>query len=80
MKYIEAFLYVTLYKQGQENIIADALSHKYVLRTSLSAKILGFEFVKYMYANDAKIFNVYISCDKCVVDKFYKHDVTCLGK
>jgi hypothetical protein len=43
-----------------ENIVADALSRRYVLRTSLSAKMLGFEYVKDVYANDADFSDVYI--------------------
>jgi len=42
--------------------------------TSLSAKMLGFEYVKDMYANDADFSDVYIACDKAAFGKFYKHD------
>jgi len=49
---------------SKENIVADALSRRYVLLTSLSAKMLGFEYVKDVYANDADFSNVYIACDK----------------
>lgn len=69
MTYIETFSYVLRYKHcGNENIIADALFGRYVFLTSLIAKMLGFEFVKNVYAY------IYISCDKAVIDKFYKHD------
>uniref|UniRef100_A0A2N9GA30 Reverse transcriptase n=1 Tax=Fagus sylvatica TaxID=28930 RepID=A0A2N9GA30_FAGSY len=64
MEYIETFPYVIRYKQGKENIVADALSRRYVLLTSMSAKMLGFEYVKDMYANDADFSNVYKACDK----------------
>ena len=74
MKYIETFPYVIKYKQGKENIVADALSRRYVFLTSMSAKMLGFEYVKEMYANDIDFSVVYMACDKGVVDKFYKHD------
>jgi hypothetical protein len=40
IEYIETFPYVIRYKQGKENIVADALSWRYVLFTSLSAKML----------------------------------------
>uniref|UniRef100_A0A2N9GL02 Reverse transcriptase n=1 Tax=Fagus sylvatica TaxID=28930 RepID=A0A2N9GL02_FAGSY len=50
--------------QGKENIVADALSRRYVLLTSMSAKLLGFEYVKDMYADDADFSNVYKACDK----------------
>ena len=74
MEYIETFPYVIRYKQGKENIVADALSRRYVLLTSMSAKMLGFEYVKDMYADDADFSNVYVACDKAAFGKFYKHD------
>uniref|UniRef100_A0A2N9J1K8 Reverse transcriptase domain-containing protein n=1 Tax=Fagus sylvatica TaxID=28930 RepID=A0A2N9J1K8_FAGSY len=60
--------------QGKENIVADALSRRYVLLTSMSAKLLGFEYVKDMYADDANFSDVYKACDKTAFGKFYKHD------
>ena len=52
MEYIETFSYVIRYKQSKENIVANALSRRHVLLTSIYAKMLGFEYVKDMYAND----------------------------
>ena len=63
MEFIETFPYVIQYKQGKENVVAYALSRRYVLLTSKSAKMLGFEYVKDMYANDADFSNVYMACD-----------------
>jgi hypothetical protein len=40
----------------------------------MSAKLLGFEYVKDMYADDADFFDVYKACDKTAFGKFYKHD------
>ena len=74
MEYIETFPYVIRYKQGKENIVADALSRRHVLLTSMSAKMLGFECVKDMYANDADFSDVYLACDKAAFGKFFKHD------
>ncbi|KAF8107062.1 hypothetical protein N665_0127s0010 [Sinapis alba] len=43
IEFIETFPYVIKYKQGKENIVADALSRRYVLLNTLDAKLLGFE-------------------------------------
>jgi hypothetical protein len=43
---METFPYVIKYKQGKENIMAAALSHKYVLLSTLDARFLGFEHIK----------------------------------
>uniref|UniRef100_A0A2N9FMT4 Integrase catalytic domain-containing protein n=1 Tax=Fagus sylvatica TaxID=28930 RepID=A0A2N9FMT4_FAGSY len=74
LEYIETFPYVIHYKQDKENIVADTLSRRYVLLTSMSAKLLGFEYVKDMYADDANFSDVYKACDKTAFGKFYKHD------
>ena len=52
MEFIETFSYVIKYKQVKENIVADALSRRYVVVSTLNAKLLGFEYVKESYAND----------------------------
>jgi hypothetical protein len=74
LEYIETFPYVIYYKQDKENIVTDALSRRYVLLTSMNAKMLGFEYVKDMYADDADFSDVYKACDKTAFGKFYKHD------
>ncbi|KAH9658325.1 hypothetical protein KPL70_023447 [Citrus sinensis] len=43
VEFIEIFPYVIRYKQGKENIVADVLSHRYVLISTLNAKLLGKE-------------------------------------
>uniref|UniRef100_A0A2N9HYV7 Reverse transcriptase domain-containing protein n=1 Tax=Fagus sylvatica TaxID=28930 RepID=A0A2N9HYV7_FAGSY len=64
LEYIETFPYVICYKQGKENIVADALSRRYILLTFMSAKMIGFEYVKDMYADDTDFSDVYKACDK----------------
>ncbi|OMO51716.1 Tetratricopeptide-like helical [Corchorus capsularis] len=51
-EFIESFPYVVQYKQGKENVVADALSRRYVLLSMLDSKFLGFEFIKELYASD----------------------------
>ena len=43
MKFVETFPYVIRCKQGKENIVANALSRRYVLISTLDVKLLGFE-------------------------------------
>ena len=58
MEFIESFPYVIKYKKGKENIVADALSRRHALITTLSSKLLGFESIKGMYANDSDFASV----------------------
>uniref|UniRef100_A0A2N9IYE9 Reverse transcriptase domain-containing protein n=1 Tax=Fagus sylvatica TaxID=28930 RepID=A0A2N9IYE9_FAGSY len=53
-------------KQGKENIVADALSRRYALVSTLNAKLLGFEYVKELYVNDDDFASVYGACEKAV--------------
>ena len=72
VKFIETFPYVIKYKQGKENIMVDALSRRYVIVSTLNAKLLGFEYVKELYANDDDFASVYGACEKAMFGKFYR--------
>ena len=74
VEFIETCPYVIKYKQGKENIVADALSRRYALVSTLNAKLLGFEYVKELYANDDDFASVYGACEKVAFGKFYRLD------
>ena len=78
VEFIEAFAYVVKYKKGKENVVADALSRRYVLLNSLDARMLGFSLIKELYANDAEFGEVYNQClengGTQSVGQFFLHD------
>ena len=74
MEFVETFPYVIRYKQGKENIVADALSPRYVLISTLDAKLLGFEHIKELYPLDQDFSNEYACCEKGAHDKFFRHE------
>ena len=74
MEFIESFPYIIKYKQGKENIVADALSRRYALISKLDAKLLGFEYIKDLYNSDLDFANVYRACEKGGFDKFFRHE------
>ena len=49
VEFIETFPYVIRYKQGKENIVADALSRRHALLNFLSTTLLGFVLMKELY-------------------------------
>ena len=55
-------------------MVADALSRRYALLTSLNAKMLGFEFIKKLYICDTNFTDIYVACEKSAFNKFYRHD------
>ncbi|KAF8116430.1 hypothetical protein N665_0018s0040 [Sinapis alba] len=74
IEFIETFSYVIKYKQGKENIVADALSQRYVLLNTLDAKLLGFEQLKEMYESDPDFKEAYLSCEKFAKGHYFMHE------
>ncbi|XP_073137140.1 uncharacterized protein [Henckelia pumila] len=74
VEFVETFPYVIKYKQDKENVVADALSRRYILITTLDAKFLGFENVKELYASDNEFGEIYELCMHSPQGKFYLHD------
>ena len=74
VEFIETFPYVIRYKQGKENVVADALSRRYALLSILDTKLLGFEYIKDLYAQDSDFCDVFNACEKVAFGKFYRHD------
>ncbi|XP_073153029.1 uncharacterized protein [Henckelia pumila] len=72
--FVETFPYVINYKQGKENVVADELSRRYVLLKTLDSKLLGFEHVKGLYASDDDFSEIFASCMRGPMDRFYMHD------
>ncbi len=62
------------YKQGKENIVADALFRRYALLSTLYAKLLGFECLKELYVIDLNFRNFFSKCSNVSFDKFYQQD------
>jgi len=48
------------HKSGQMNKGADALSRRYLLLSVLETKVLGFEVIKGMYANDEDLKEIFV--------------------
>ncbi|XP_010546454.1 PREDICTED: uncharacterized protein LOC104818535 [Tarenaya hassleriana] len=67
VEFIETFPYVIRYKQGKENVVADALSCRHNLLVSLDSKLLGFEFIKELYASDLDFEDVFKAWKHIVV-------------
>jgi hypothetical protein len=74
VEFIETFPYVIKYKQGKENIVADALSRRYVLLHTMNTRLLGFEYVKELYDNDSDFAEIYNACGHSAFGKFYLMD------
>ncbi|KAL4385310.1 hypothetical protein GQ457_15G017880 [Hibiscus cannabinus] len=74
VEFLELFPYVIHYKKGKENVVADALSRRYVLLNYLDSHLIGFAYIRELYGNDPDFCEKFNACEKCVVGKFYRHD------
>lgn len=74
LEFVETFPYVIKYKKGKDNVVADVLSRRHTLITTMEAKILGFEHIKLAYATDPDFSELYASTTRGVVGPFYQHD------
>lgn len=73
MEFIETFPYVIKYKQGKENVVADALSRRYTLLSVLETKLLDFEFIKDLYASDQDFKEIFRKCSKVAYGKYFQN-------
>ena len=74
VEFIETSSYVIKYKQCKKNIVANTLSRSYALVSTLNAKLLGFEYVNELYANDDDFVIVYGACENAAFGKLYRLD------
>ena len=74
-EFIESFPYIVKYKNGKDNVVADALSRRHILLSQLDTKILGLQSIKELYANDPYFAEPHSKCSEGKGwEKFHLHD------
>ncbi|CAG7870748.1 unnamed protein product, partial [Brassica rapa] len=74
LEFVETFPYVIKYKKGKDNVVADALSQRHTLITTMEAKIMGFEQLKMSYETDLDFSELYSNTAKGAMGPFYQQD------
>jgi hypothetical protein len=62
--FIQRFTFTLKHKPGQLNKVADALSWKVSLLITIRAKVIGFECLKELYAEDEDFRNTWSKCQQ----------------
>ena len=70
IEFLETFPYVIQYKKGKDNVVADALSRKNILVSTLSSKLMGFEILKALYPEDPHFAPIFRECKELGRDKW----------
>ncbi|XP_056852919.1 uncharacterized protein LOC130502196 [Raphanus sativus] len=74
LEFVETFPYVIKYKKGKDNVVADALSRRHTLISTMEAKIMGFEYIKDSYITDPDFQEVFRKTTKMAAGPFYQQD------
>ena len=54
--------------------MTDALSRRSVLLTILNMKLVGFEFLKSLYADESNFKSIYKTCEVVAFGKYFRQD------
>ncbi|XP_048627321.1 uncharacterized protein LOC125596017 [Brassica napus] len=74
LEFVETFPYVIKYKKGKDNVVADALSRRHTLISTMEAKIMGFEFIKDSYATDLDFQEAFRKTTQGAFGVYYQHE------
>jgi hypothetical protein len=62
VEFLQSFHFSSKYKDGKSNVVADALSRRYALLTTLETRLLGFEMLKNYYEEDVDFGEIFSKC------------------
>ena len=87
VEFLQVYNFTIKHKAGVQNVVADALSRKYTLLSSMQVKVVGFEILKDLYENDDDLSKIWITCmekpfkEFSIVEGFlFKGNVLCVSK
>ncbi|PKI37096.1 hypothetical protein CRG98_042530 [Punica granatum] len=74
VEFLQAYTFVIKYKSGAQNQVADVLSRRHVLLSSMQVKVMGFEVVMEFYEKDPDFSKIWIECSKSTPKDFFLQD------
>ncbi|GJR44467.1 putative CCCH-type zinc finger family protein [Tanacetum coccineum] len=74
VEFIQAFSFVILHKVGLDNQVADALSRRHSLITTMHIRVQGFDLFRGLYCDDPAFREIWNKCDNGPFQQFSKPD------
>ncbi|XP_074303229.1 uncharacterized protein LOC141637663 [Silene latifolia] len=74
VEFLQSFHFSSKYKNGKSNVVADALSRRYTLLSTLDVRLLGFETLKDYYGEDVDFGAIYLECKSGVKGEYLIQD------
>ncbi|GKV36628.1 hypothetical protein SLEP1_g44736 [Rubroshorea leprosula] len=71
-EFLQAYPFFLKYKSGVQNCVADALSHRHALLTSLQMKVTGFEVIKELYEDDPDFSNIWQATSNQAFQQYHR--------
>jgi len=74
VEFLEQFPYVIKHKKGKANVVADALSRRYALLSTLETKVFGLEHIKSLYESDTDFSSKFFACEHAAINGYFRHN------
>lgn len=74
VEFLEQFPYVIKHKKGKSNVVADALSRRHVLLSTLETKVFGLEHIKDLYKSDLEFSSKFLACEHTAFNGYFRHN------
>ncbi|GLU23899.1 hypothetical protein SLE2022_398740 [Rubroshorea leprosula] len=71
-EFLQAYPFLLKYKSGVQNRVADALSRRHALLTSLQMKVTGFEVIKELYEDDPDFSNIWQATSNQAFQQYHR--------